>query len=415
METTTTDLQILIIGTVWPEPDSSAAGTRMIDLVRLFIAQGWSVTFGTSAQKSEFSFDLESLGVKEVPVELNHSSFNGLVAELNPDVVVFDRFMTEEQFGWRVRQECPNALLILDSEDLHFLRIARQEVVKAGGEFTEVDLRSDHAVREVASIYRCDLTLIISSYEMKLLKEQFNMDSNLLHYLPFGVDAISEETKAELPTFEARQHFMTIGNFLHPPNWDAVQFLKNEIWPNIRKELPEVEMHVYGAYASEKHRLLNDPKSGFYVKGRTEDPKEEFQSHRVMLAPIRFGAGLKGKLFEAMQCGTPSVTTAIGAEGMSGGLPWGGKIQDDVVQFSKSAVRLYQNKSEWMAAQKSAFSIVREVFTDPEHGIKLIEKVRSLHSNLKAHRSQNFIGKMLHHHTMRSTEFMSRWIEEKNR
>lgn len=414
METSRTDLQILIIGTVWPEPNSSAAGSRMIDLIRLFLSQHWQVTFASAAQRSEFSFDLDTLGVTQIQVELNSSSFNDVVSELNPDVVVFDRFMTEEQFGWRVRKECPNALLVLDSEDLHFLRIARQEVVQSGGEPDSIDLRSENAVREIASIYRCDLTLIISTYEMDLLAKQFGLDQRLLHYLPFEVDVITESAKAALPSFEERQHFMTIGNFRHPPNWDSVQYLKNEIWPSIREKLPNAEMHVFGAYATDKHRLLNDESSGFLVKGRTEDPTDEFSTHRVMLAPIRFGAGLKGKLFEAMQCGTPSVTSSFGAEGLSGGLKWGGEVEEDPIDFAQAAVRLYQNKADWLAAQRSAFSIVREVFTDHTHGVDLISKIRLLHTGLAEHRSDNFIGKMLHHHTMRSTEYMSRWIEEKN-
>ncbi|RZK83270.1 MAG: glycosyltransferase, partial [Pedobacter sp.] len=116
--------KVLFIGLVWPEPTSSAAGTRIVQLVNLFLANGNEVHFASAALKGEFSFDLVSIGVINHDIKLNDSSFNHWIAVLNPAVVVFDRFMVEEQYGWRVQQECPNAVLILDTEDLHFLRHA---------------------------------------------------------------------------------------------------------------------------------------------------------------------------------------------------------------------------------------------------------------------------------------------------
>ena len=128
--------KVLFIGLVWPEPTSSAAGTRIIQLIQLFLANGDEVHFASAASKSDFSFELTTLGVIEHQIKLNDSSFNDWLKELNPFIVVFDRFMIEEQYGWRVQQECPNTLRILDTEDLHFLRHARQQAHKLK---TEVD------------------------------------------------------------------------------------------------------------------------------------------------------------------------------------------------------------------------------------------------------------------------------------
>ena len=91
---------VLIIGYVFPEPNSSAAGTRMLQLIDFFINQNYTVVFATSCKKSTNAFDLESLNVQVVEILLNHSSFDFFVKDLNPEVVLFDRFMTEEQFGW---------------------------------------------------------------------------------------------------------------------------------------------------------------------------------------------------------------------------------------------------------------------------------------------------------------------------
>lgn len=406
---------LLVIGTVFPEPNSSAAGGRMLQLIGLFQQQGWEITFASAAAESEFAVNLSAIGVKQVSVKMNCSSFDEFVQELNPQIVLFDRFMTEEQFGWRVADNCPNALRILDTEDLHCLRHARHQALKENREFVQPDLLNDHAKREIASIYRCDVSLIISEYEMELLRTVFKVDGAMLHYLPFMLNPISETDQKQWLKFEQRQHFVTIGNFLHPPNWDAVQYLKSDIWQSIRKQLPEAEMHVYGAYTTDKHRQLHSKKDGFLFLGRAENATEVIGKAKVLLAPLRFGAGLKGKLVEAMQCGTPSITTIIGAEAMHGNLSWSGEVADSPEDFAQAAVKLYRDKSAWEMAQQQGVSIINKIYPKEKLGTEFINRTADLQANLETYRQQNFIGSMLMHHTMRSTEFMSRWIEAKNK
>lgn len=227
--------QLLVIGLVWPEPGSSAAGSRMIQLIRWFLDQGMEVRFACAAGKSDYSFDLPSLGVQEEVIRLNDDSFDRQLMDWNPDVVLFDRFMVEEQYGWRIAQVCPDALRVLDTEDLHFLRYARQESYKKGIDFNEESLYTDRAKREIASIYRCDATLIISEYEMNLLTTRFKIDAAMLFYLPFLEDEVSSSIQSQWPSFEERRDFVFIGNFIHEPNWNTVQVLKTRIWPELRK------------------------------------------------------------------------------------------------------------------------------------------------------------------------------------
>ena len=134
-----------------------------------------------------------NLAVNEVEIKLNDESFNDFVRDLNPEIVLFDRFMIEEQYSWRVTNECPNAMKILDTEDLHFLRNARQNASKKGIEFTNDLLFSDLAKREIAAILRCDLSLIISKQEIEILQNQFKIDESLLYYLPFLEESITKE------------------------------------------------------------------------------------------------------------------------------------------------------------------------------------------------------------------------------
>ncbi|MCX2757288.1 glycosyltransferase [Vibrio sp. Sgm 22] len=406
--------KVLAIGYVWPEPNSSAAGSHMMSLLRLFKRQGWSVEFATPAQETEHMIDLSEEGISSQSIQLNCDSFDQYIEELQPDVVMFDRFMMEEQFGWRVEKVCPNAFKLLDTEDLQFLRNARHEAVKKETELTKAHLYSDLAKREIAAILRCDLSLIISSYEMDLLQSEFNIDPKLLHHLPFMVDlnTLPESTKS----FEERKHFMTIGNFRHAPNWDAVLQLQ-KIWPKIRKQLPDTELHIYGSYPPPKATALHNPKTGFHIKGWAKDAQEVMEQARVCVAPLRFGAGIKGKLLDAMKLQTPNVTSEIGSEGMlpQGDLQWPGAVADDIDEFVEQAVALYNDEEKWLKAQSQCHSILEAHYEQNQLGDTLIERLTALESDLESHRLDNFFGSMLKHHSMASTKYMSQWIAEKNK
>ena len=400
---------LVIIGTVWPEPNSTAAGSRMLQLISLFQKQDYEITFLCSASKSDFSFDLIQISVKTKAIQLNDSGFDIEIAALNPNVVLFDRFMIEEQYGWRVMENCPNALRILDTEDLHFLRKAREVAYKQNRELVFEDYISDIFKREIASIYRCDLALLISEYEMQLAKETFKIDASILYYLPF----ISEEVNPNVPKFEDRQHFVSIGNFLHEPNWQTVLALK-KYWKLIKKELPEATLHVYGAYVSEKAKQLHNEKEGFLIKGRAESVADVYSKAKILLAPIPYGAGLKGKLFEAMQLGLPSITTKMGAEAMNGNLDWNGYITSDEADFIEKAVKLYNDKSLWETAQKNGYKILEKRFKKEVFFTDFMNRIEALQLDLKAHRNQNFLGQILQHQSLQSTKYMSKWIEAKN-
>ncbi|TYP97891.1 glycosyltransferase involved in cell wall biosynthesis [Tenacibaculum adriaticum] len=406
--------QVLIIGYVWLEK-TTGAGNRMFQLIELFLKNGYKITFASPAQKTKNSLDLILLNIDEVAIELNSSSFDDFIKELQPNLVVFDRFMMEEQFGWRVAENCPQAIRILDTEDLHSLRKTRQDKLKKGLDF-KVDnlLASDITKREIASILRCDVSLIISSFEMDLLKNLFKVDESLLLHLPFLLNKIDDkQTKNWLP-FEDREHFVFVGNFLHAPNVDAVLQLKL-IWKLIRKQLPKIEVHIYGAYATQQINQLQNEKEGFIVKGFVENIEEVIRKAKVVIAPLQFGAGIKGKLTEAMICGTPSITTSIGSEGMHYDFPWNGVVEDNYNEFAAKAVELYSNKTLWVNSQKNGIEIINKLYDKERLGKTFIKRIESTQQNLTEHRKQNFLGSLLQHQTLQATKYMSKWIEEKNK
>jgi len=410
------DVNVLIIGSVWPEPASSGAGLRMMEMIHLFRKQQWSVTFASTAERTEHTSNLDELTVHSKTITVNDSAFDRYIIELQPDLVLFDRFTMEEQFGWRVEKHCPNAIRMIETIDLHCLRRARfLQHKRQPGVVVEVqqsDLYNEIAVREIAAIHRSDLSILVSDYEMALLQTQFAVSTDIIHLCPFMFE--KQHNPLSPPAFEERAHFISIGNFRHAPNWDAVLWLKQQIWPLIRAQCPEAQVHIYGAYMPAKARALHQPSSGFHVLGRAEDVDTVMQQARVCLAPLRFGAGIKTKLADAMRNGTPNVTTGIGIEGMGRGLPWAGAVADDAAAFAKAAVSLYQDKAIWKQAQADGFEIIRQLFDATRNGEGLIRRLLKLNENLAEHRQQNFTGLMLRHHHQRSTEFMSRWIEAKN-
>lgn len=401
---------LLVIGFVWPEPKSSAAGSRMMQLMSLFQADGYHITFASTAQNFEFSEDLSQLGIATQSIELNSSTFDDFVKELNPNVVLFDRFMVEEQFGWRVSENCPNALKILDTEDLHCLRLARQLAVKENRDFIFDDIFSEVAKREIASILRCDVSLMVSEFEMELLQNQFKVSKDLLYYLPIFADKLNE-----IPSYEERNDFVFIGNFLHEPNWDCVNYLSNTIWPLLHQKLPEAKLLIYGAYPTQKVLELHKPKHHFYIMGRATDALEVIKNAKVILAPIRFGAGIKGKLLESMQCGTPSITSSIGSEAMAGALNWNGFINDNPNEFVEATVKVYNDKKLWQQCQENGFEILEQRYQKMLFENDFIARVNSILDNLKQYRNANFFGAILQHHLVSSTKYMSKWIEEKNK
>ena len=250
-----------------------------------------------------------------------------------------------------------------------------------------------------------------SDVEIQLLTVNFGMPAALLHWCPLMVDG----PLTAPPAFEERANFLSIGNFRHAPNWDAVLWLKNAVWPLIRQQLPKAQLHIYGAYTPPKAAALHNPAQGFHIMNWAEDALQVMSAARVCLAPLRFGAGIKGKIVDAMLCGTPTVTTPIGAEAMHGNMPWPGTIANSATAIADAAIRLYQHRSLWQEAQQAGWALLEARYQHRQHCTSLIERITDLRQNLQEHRTANFTGAMLRHHHHKSTKYMAQWIEAKNR
>lgn len=403
--------RLLIIGHTFPEITTTAAGVRMRQLIDFFSGQGYQITFASTARESINSAKFNDLNITVRSIVLNCRSFNRFVADFDPHVVLFDRFMTEEQFGWRVASTCPNAIRILDTEDLHFLRRARELAIKAGDSIEKADLYSELAIREIASIFRSDLSLIISRIEFDILIQKFGLSEELLYYLPL----FPKREPDTIRGYNERQDFMCIGNFRHRPNLDAIHWLSSSIWPGMQEELPEAKLNIYGAYPPEAVMNMHDPERGFFVHGWAPDLAEVMSTTRVLLAPLRFGAGLKGKVIEALNYGTVVVGTPVAAEGIGFEGHFPTTPCQTVEQMIELSAVFYRDRSKWERAQREGRDLLKEHFDMKSFFSQFGQRLSELKNCLQFHRRQNFTGAILRHQSHYASQYMSKWIELKNR
>lgn len=430
-------MKLLWICSVWPEPDSSAAGTRTFRLLQGLRDRDISVSVTSGCKDSGYRAALETIGIATELFEPNDSRFDEYLKQTKPDVVIFDRFMTEEQFSFRVRQQLPEAVRVLDTVDLHGLRRVRQKLAlqspasqssrdKVCLEVPDAALVGDDFLREIASILRSDLALMVSDAEIDFLVNRCGVPRrhltrcSLLYPFP---DFYLAPVSGEGASFNQRAHFIAIGNCNHPPNMDGFEVLTRAVWPQINKllrarDVDGIELHLYGAYPNNALIAMKNPALGIIVQGKAPDAVTTLAQYRVNLAPLRFGAGVKGKIADGWFAGTPCVSTTLGAEGMNHESSFGGYVTDSWREFAEFAVELYLNENEWRKAQAVGFSLVQKLFSQDAQLISLTAALNVLSSNQSdtaAIRAKNVVGEILWREQYRSTEFFSRWIEEKNR
>jgi glycosyltransferase involved in cell wall biosynthesis len=436
---------ILFVGPVFPEPTSSAAGLRTVSLLDDFLSRGDRILFVSPSDQNAFAGALQAKGVATRMIGPNDPAFDLAVREFAPDVAVFDRFMLEEQFGWRVAEGAPAALRILDTIDLHFLRRVRGERLKdariaaagsaasaEGASIPDAELarisssldgiETEDCLRELAAIHLSDLSLILSRFEMKLLKDRFGVDESILHFMGFSYPA---PDRATWRPFAERRHFVSIGNFRHLPNRDATFWLARSLWPKIRAEFAargaeDVELHLYGAYPPKEIMALDSPKTGFRVLGPAAEAIATLRDYRVCLAPIRFGAGIKGKIADAWAAGVPVVTTPLGAEGMEAAdaLPFAGAVAGTEAGFVAAAATAYTDDVQAAAFREAGAGALGTIYSETENRRAFLGRIDALLADpdrLAEHRRRNVFGRILAMDAHARTKYFSRWIEEKNR
>lgn len=458
--------RLLYLLSFWPRKFHSAASERIFCHWRDFQKAGYRVCLAADGPLPE---ELLAHGQDEAAREAvdfppflrlktNDPDGVSILRDLNPTVVVFDKYTTEEKYSWQVFQGAPLAGRILDTVDLHWLRKGREllggptkntdEIPRNFENFNPcLSQDQDHLdqiiqasgevfLREMASILRSDLTLVVSDVERDLLTSWPFIDPEQI-----VLQTLAQPVCFKIPEDPnedgKRRDFYFVGHYQHPPNRDSINWLKTRLWPQIRKKFtdetspfdsPDLpRLHIYSAGMTvEQQKSLHHPASGFWVHGPTE--KIPFENMRVNLAPLRSGAGIKGKIAEGWSWGIPVVTTPVGSEGM--GLshniedfgqtnpfptqkPFGGIIATSEELFVQGAHTLYCQEDLWKRCQAMGQKILGTKFSADKNSEILLQATEDLLNDFPLWRRKHLLSSLLFHQSLRSTEYFSRWIQLK--
>ena len=347
---------VLIIDSYTPTPDRDSGSARMVELMTLLAEENCAVVFFCQnlSHDGHYTEALQQLGVeawwrpwiKNVPAWLDkHGS--------RFDAIIVSRHYVLSPLLPILRELAPQAQIVFDSVDLHFLREQREadQAVDPMAMLTAARTRKAelNLVREV------DRTWVVSSVERELLA-QIEPSAR--------VDVVSNihGITADSPGFADRQDLLFVGSFRHPPNVDAACWLVEEILPLVRRELPTIRLHLVGADASESVlALARHP--GVLFRGHLPELEGLLDGTRISLAPLRFGAGIKGKINHSLARGLPVVATSCAIEGMF--LVDGEDVlsADSAELFASAIVRLYGDQQLWQRLRAAGIENTRRHFS----------------------------------------------------
>lgn len=346
---------ILIIDALTPDASRDSGSLRMINIMRLLRELGWRITFMADNRLSTSAeiLELGQIGVQTLCkpwapplgtwLKSNADSLNAVmlcrhyVASPNIDLV---------------RRLAPEAKVIFDTVDLHFLREQRAAEHAANKAMAKQARASRR--RELELIRASDVTLVVSPVERNLLSQ---MLPNAKVELLSNIHALHGRRR----DFAERRDLVFVGGFNHPPNVDAIKWLCRDIFPRIRAEREDIALHLIGDIPDSERSPLQRP--GVHVHGRVHDLSPWMNGCRVALAPLRYGAGVKGKVNMAMSYGLPVVATPMAAEGMQ--LFDGDNIllAEDANAFAAAVLRLYEDQALWTRISDCSLENIRQHFS----------------------------------------------------
>lgn len=349
------DKRLLIVDACTPTPDQDSGSLRMVNLMRLLRALGWQVTFFADNRLyvDGYTAALQSLGVEVLyapymndPIRL----FRQRGSEF--DAIVLSRHYVAVNYLGLARLYAPQARLIFDTVDLHYLREQRAAELEGSEELRRKAERT--RAQEHKLIRECDATLVVSPVEQQLLARE----------LPQArVEILSNvhEVFGCRRGFAQRRDLVFVGSFQHPPNEDAMLWFARDILPRLREALPGVTLHVIGQPVPDALREF--AADDFVLHGFVADLEPYMDGCRVSVAPLRYGAGVKGKVNMAMSYGLPVVATPAAVEGMHVRAGGDVLVAGDADAFAAAIVRLYGDPSLWETLSGNGLANVQRHFS----------------------------------------------------
>ncbi|WP_242394195.1 glycosyltransferase [Anaeromyxobacter oryzisoli] len=349
----------VLVCDVWVlTPDQDSGSVRMFATLKLLRALGHEVTFVSMSTepRPRYANDIRDLGIEVIQgladafAHLSAEGHRYRFAVLSrPDVYLC--------FLPAVRAFAVHATVIYDTVDLHWVRLERAAAL-SGDPSQRAEAARFRAIERLAAS-TADRVLAISAEEQQTLRAECP---------GVQVDVLPNihECRPTSRSWADRKDLMFIGGYDHTPNVDAVEWFVSEILPRVRQRLPEVVLHVIGSKPPAKLLALASPCVD--VLGYVPDVEPWFDATRVFVAPLRFGAGMKGKIGQAMSHGVPLVTTPIGAEGMQLAHGENALVAGDAEAFAEAVVRLYQDELLWARIAKSSLQHLQRRFS--EHAVR---------------------------------------------
>jgi len=329
----------LVIDATTPMPDHDSGSVRMFALLRLLDELGYQTSFMPENRLwvGRHSRDLQSVGIEVLTAPWVQDPEAWLSEHgAGIDLIIVSRHYVLSPMLKMLRTLCPSAKLIFDTVDLHFLREQREAEI-SGTESAAIAAKKTRK-QELALIEATDATLVVSQFEQQLLR-------SILPSANVSVVSNIHTLRDPGKPFEARQDLVFVGGFQHPPNLDAANWLIEEIMPLVLNELPDVTLHIIGSRMPESLQQRKAP--GIRLHGFVADIEPYMTGCRISVAPLRYGAGVKGKVNQAMSHGLPVVATSCAAEGMYTEHGVDILMADDAPQFAAEIVRLYQDRELW--------------------------------------------------------------------
>jgi len=347
---------LLLIDSCTPTPDRDSGSMDVFNSIRIFIGMGYRVTFIPESNLlplGPYTEALERLGVECVSSHESPSVRDYLRRVGDQlDVVMLFRAPVAIRHVASVRRYCPAAKLIFSTIDLHFLREARS---RTGHESLDRNRMTLLHRAEIRCIQEADHSIVISEAELALIQQE--LPGVAVSVVPL----VREFEAAGALSFEARSGLAFVGNYQHPPNIDAVLFFLREIWPLILEKLPDAQFYVVGSYMPDAIREAGG--QGVNLLGYVDSLDDLFGQIRLSVAPLRVGAGLKGKVATSLGYGVPIVMTTIAAEGMGLQNEEEALIADDPIAFAESVVRLHSDFDLWNQLSIRGGQAARRLFS----------------------------------------------------
>ena len=348
--------RMLVVDACTPTPDQDSGSLDMFNYLRLLSEFGYRITFIPGADLLHFgryTTSLQAMGVEC----LYHPHISSVEQVLETRGSEFDAVMLVRvtmAFGLvhKVRACCSRAPIIFNTVDLHFLREQRLAELETG--CSSSPQSEELKNQELAVIAAADTTIVISPVEKDLLASE--LPGARVRVIP-----ILREIPGRSVSDAVRDGIVFVGGFRHLPNVDAMLWFCSEIWPLIRLKLPAVELSIIGSHmVPEVHALEGD---GVRVLGFVEDIAPIFAQARLSVAPLRYGAGQKGKVVTSLGFGVPCVITSVAAEGLRLGDEEGALIADTAADFAAAVVRLYQDPVLWQRLSDGGLARVESEFS----------------------------------------------------